>query len=111
MLPDFDFTDTVPAAQGRTYIDQERAGVVIDALLEQPNRWARIPITYLFPELEGADDSKLKNKARSTAARIQKHTLHPFNEYRIEAKTRGTDVYIRICMTRTEMRDAGYDDE
>ena len=61
MPPNFKFVDTVPPAQGRTYIDDDHAQETIDALAEFPNRWARVPITYLYPDLEGplAKSSKL----------------------------------------------------
>ncbi|HCD3016554.1 TPA: hypothetical protein NBM48_001616 [Corynebacterium striatum] len=109
MPPNFEFVDTVPPAQGRTYIDGARAQETIDALAEFPNRWACVPITYLYPDLEGASGQKLKAKSRTTAARIQREDLKPFNEYRIEAKSRDTNVYMRVVMSRREMREAGYD--
>ncbi|ARM68404.1 hypothetical protein [Corynebacterium phage IME1320_01] len=109
MLPDFEFVDTVPPVQGRTYIDDDRAQETIDALVEFPNRWACVPITFLYPDLEGASTQRLKAKARTTAARIQREDLKPFNDYRIEAKSRGTNVYLRIVMSRRGMREAGYD--
>lgn len=109
MPPNFEFVDTVPPVRGRTYIDGARAQDTIDALVEFPNRWACVPITFLYPDLEGSTEQKLKAKARSTAARIQREDLKPFNDYRIEAKSRDTNVYMRIVMSRREMRDAGYD--
>ena len=111
MLPNFEFVDTAPPVQGRTYLDDDRAQDTIDALAEFPNRWACVPIVFLYPDLEGSTEQKLKAKARSTAARIQREDLKPFNDYRIEAKSRDTNVYMRIVMSRREMREAGYDVE
>lgn len=109
MPPNFRFVDTVPPVRGRTYIDSARAQDTIDALVEFPNRWACVPITFLYPDLEGTSDQKLKSRARALAGRLQRGDLKPFNEYRIEAKSRDTNVYMRAVMSRREMREAGYD--
>ncbi|MFR9987229.1 hypothetical protein ACL1EE_12730 [Corynebacterium striatum] len=75
----------MPPVRGRAYLDDDRAQETIDALAEFPNRWACVPIVFLYPDLEGSTEQKLKAKARSTAARIQREDLKPFNDYRIEA--------------------------
>lgn len=105
----FEFTDTVPAAEGRTYLDHDHANEIIDALVDNPNQWARIPITYLYPDLDGADEKKLKMKALSLAGRIQspRQNMAPFSDYNTEAKSRGTDVYIRVVMSARQMRELG----
>lgn len=109
MPPSFNFVDEVPPTQGRSYIDPDRAQKTIDALADYPNKWAQIPVTYLYPDLEGSTEAKLKTKARSVAGRLQRGDLKPFSEYRIEGKSRGTDLYMRLVMTKREMREAGYE--
>ena len=109
MPPNFEFVDTVPPVKGRTYINDDHAYETIDALAQFPNRWACVPITFLYPDLVGDPGQKLRIKARTTASRIQRGDLKPFSEYRIEAKSRDPNVYMRIVMSRREMRDAGYD--
>ncbi|MCG7239600.1 hypothetical protein [Corynebacterium minutissimum] len=109
MPPNFEFFDSVPPVRGRSYIDSDRAQDTIDALVEFPNRWACVPVTFLYPDLEGTPEQKLKSRARSLAGRLQRRDLKPFNDYRIEAKSRDTNVYMRVVMSRREMREAGYD--
>lgn len=106
----FQFVDRVPPEAGRTKLDEERATIILEALLDNPNQWARVPIVYLYPDIEGAKVDKLKAKARSVAGRLQRADLKPFNEYRCEAKSREDAIYMRIVMTARELREAGYED-
>lgn len=100
----FTFHKNVPITNGRAYVDRPRAQDLIDECIDNANEWAQVPITYLFPALEGADEMKLKTKARNLANRIQRGTVAPFNEYPCEAKSRGTDVYIRVVMSIRDRR-------
>lgn len=109
MPPNFEFFDSVPPVRGRAYIDSDRAQDTIDALVEFPNRWACVPVTFLYPDLEGVSEQQLKSRARSLAGRLQRRDIKPFDVYRIEAKSRGTNAYMRVVMSRREMREAGYD--
>ena len=61
MPPNFEFFDSVPPVRGRSYIDSDRAQDTIDALVEFPNRWACVPITFLYPDLVGAPRPKASN--------------------------------------------------
>lgn len=96
----FTFHKNVPATPGRAYIDKTRAQHVIDECIDNPNQWAQVPITYFFPDLEGAEEKKLKMKSRNLAGRIQKRNVAPFNEYQCEAKSRGTDIYLRVLISK-----------
>lgn len=67
-------------------------------------RNALIPITYLYPEVEGAERTKLRSRASNLANRINSGTQSPFDAYDAEAKSRGTDIYIRINITQRRRR-------
>lgn len=106
---EFDFVETVPPINGRIYLDTSRLHQLLDALIDNPGQWAKVPITFFYPDLEGADKKKLINKARSIAARTNKGHLPVLSEYRCEAKSRGTDVYMRITLTRRQLAELGLD--
>ena len=101
---DFTFTATVPATTGRSHLDYDRAENLINALIDNPGQWAQVPITYLYPDLEGAEHKRVLGKTRNTASAISKGRLQPFCEYRCEARSRDTDLYIRINLTLRERR-------
>lgn len=101
----FTFTDTVPPVEGRTSIDTDRAQEVVDACIDNPNQWARIPIDFLYPELTGSDEKKLVTKSRSLAAQIRKGTAKVFSDYKCEAQSRGPALYIRIVLTARELKE------
>ena len=101
----FTFTDNVPPATGRSTIDPRRAEEVADACIDNPGEWARVPITYLYPDIEGADEKKLVTKCRNLAGNITTDKIAPFNQYKTEARARGTDIYIRIVLTQRQRRE------
>lgn len=101
---EFTFTSEVPPTRGRVTLDQDRAAEVIDACIDNPNEWARVPCVYLYPDAAGSEKKKLTQRARSLAGRIQRGDLAPFNEYNTEAKARDTDIYVRVVLTAQERR-------
>lgn len=101
---EFTFTKTVPPTTGRSSLDRAHADEVIDACISNPGQWARVPYAYLYPAADGIEPKKLATRCRSTAGRIQRGEMHPFNEYNTEAKARGENLYIRINMTERQRR-------
>lgn len=100
------FTDTVPPVAGRTTIDKTKADELLDALIDNPNKWAEIPITWLVPDLNGAEEKRLKSKTRNLANRINNRAdIAPFNEYDCEAKARETTLYIRVRISERQLKD------
>lgn len=104
----FNFVDTVPPPAGRGYVHKGNCEKLLDALLANPNKWAQVPITRFYPDLEGGEEKKLKAAARTITNRLaNRHDLKPFNEYNCEAKSRGADVYVRICLNRRQLKEMG----
>ncbi len=101
---DFTFTNTVPPKSGRNTIDHANAEELVNACIDNPGKWAQVPITYLYPEVEGAERTKLRSRAGNLANRINSGAQSPFDAYDTEAKSRGTDIYIRINMTQRRRR-------
>lgn len=101
---EFTFTNTVPPKQGRTSINHPNAEELVNACIDNPGKWAKVPITYLYPDVEGAERTKLRNRAGNLANRINNRSQSPFGAYDTEAKSRGTDIYIRINMTQRRRR-------
>lgn len=50
---DFVFVDELPPIQGRTTIDNERAEELLDEMLANPGKWAKVPYVWLYPTPRG----------------------------------------------------------
>lgn len=106
----FNFVHDVPPINGRAYLDTSHVEELVDALLEKPNEWAQVPATYFYSDLEGSDEKTLKNKARSVANRINnRKDIKHIKDYPAEAKARDTNVYVRINLTRRQLREMELD--
>lgn len=92
-----EFTDSIkPMHPNRHEINQDRASELAKACADNPDQWARVNITWLYPSSEGADAKKLHAKAANVAQWIRRGKLRAFKNHNFEAKKRGTDLYVRV---------------
>lgn len=104
----FVFVDKLPSKQGRTTNDNERAEELIDEMLANPGKWAKVPYEWLYPNAEGLTEKKLIERARNLSNRIHRREIRPFSDYPCECCTRKTDFYIRINATKRQLKEMGF---
>lgn len=105
---DFVFVDELPPIQGRTTIDNDRAEELIDEMLANPGRWAKVPYVWLYPDAEGQAEKKIIGRARNLSNRIHRGEIRPFSDYPCESRARKTDCYIRVSATKRQLKEMGF---
>lgn len=99
------FVHQPPGKTVRTDLDDSFLDELVDALLDHPNQWARVPIEKLYPNAKDLKQNSRTNRARNFTTRVNRGDISLLAEYPVEATTRGTDVYIRIPMTKRQLND------
>lgn len=93
-----------PSTAGRTMLSKHRLEELYDALLRLDSDWVKAPYTWLAPEAEGMCEDKLISRARNTANRLRMGKLTELADLKLEAVSRGADIYVRWAATEAEKR-------
>ena len=102
----FTFVNTIPGARGHAEINKHHCRVLLEACIDNPNQWAEVPITYLYPDATGYETKQLVSRCRNIASRINNRLdLPPFNEYACEAHSRGTTLYVRVRINKRDLKN------
>lgn len=99
------FTDHLPAPAGHSTLNRQRAQELLDACIDNPNQWAKVPITWLYEDLEGAPADKVKRRCRDFTGRVKTGHIAIFKPYNVDAATRGANAYVRINISKRELKD------
>lgn len=98
------FVDNLPSrANDPTKMDTDFAEKLIDALIDNPNEWAQIAYTDLYPDSAGDPEEKVIRRVRNLTQRIRKG-VRPFHEYQFEATSRGLDIFVRVLVDERHLR-------
>lgn len=102
---DLEFFDEIPANPKRLSIDRKNAQEIIDQLLQNPNKWTKVPVNILVPGIDKLKNDTQIRRARGIADSIRRGDAAVFKDYPCEVQTQKNVLWIRVNLTAKQVRD------